>query len=137
MVGAALCGRPMSVKCLCFGRPHRGAPTVFFLLLFFSSLLVHAEPAIKIVNGRVKEVRVRDHQLILSVKHPATGETKELVLQIDERTGFKKGIHLGDFHPDDPVSADYEETSGGNSRAIQIRQVPLKGVPDEIRRPKI
>ena len=89
------------------------------------------------MNGRVKEVRAADHQLILSVKHPATGETKELALQVDERTGFKKGIRLEDFHPNDPVSVDYQEVSGGNSRAIQIRQVPLKGVPDEIRRPTI
>ena len=111
--------------------------STLYALLLFSPFFAHAEPAVKIVNGRVEEVRIKEHQLVLSVRHPATGETKALVLQVNENTGFKKGVRLEDFHPNDPVTVDYEETSAGGPHAIQIRQVPLKGVPDEIRRPKI
>ncbi len=59
---------------------------------------------------------------------------EQLILLIDERTGFKKGVSLKDFNPDDPVSIDYEETEVG-FHAIQIRRVPLQGVPEDIRRP--
>ena len=135
MVGAALCGRPMSMKCLCFGRPHRGAPTVFFIFLLLSlPFSAHAEPAVKIVNGREKEVRLSEHQLVLFFKRPATGQMEELVLKVDEGTGFKKGFRLEDFRPNEPVSVEYEEIPGQGPRATQVRKVPLRGVPNEIHR---
>ena len=105
--------------------------------LFLFSFPAHAEASVKIANGRVKEVLANEQELVLAFRHPATGKTEDLILKIDEGTGFKKGVHLQDFRPNEPVSVDYEEAAGGVLRAIQVRRVPLRGVPDEIRRPKI
>ena len=86
------------------------------------------------VNGRVKKISSDQKKLELSYQRPATGKIEQLIVLIDERTGFKKGVSLKDFNPNDPVSIDYEETQSG-FHAIQIRQVPLQGVPEDIRRP--
>ena len=109
-----------------------------FLLGLLSVLpFAGAESVVKIANGRVKEVFANEQELVLAFRHPATGKTEDLILKIDEGTGFKKGVHLQDFRPNEPVSVDYEEAAGGVLRAIQVRRVPLRGVPDDIRRPKI
>ena len=105
-----------------------------YAVLFAFPFSGHADPVVKIVNGRVKEVQLREQRLVLSFRRPATGLVEDLVLQIDGQTGFKKGVRLQDFRPDEPVSVDYEEASGSIPRAVQVREVPLRGVPDEIRR---
>ena len=107
-----------------------------FIAGFFLSLpLVWAETVVKVVNGRVKEVRLAEQKLVVRLRHPATGIMEDLVLQIDERTGFKRGTRLQDLHPQEPVSVDYEEMPGKiPPHAVQVKRVPLRGVPDEIRR---
>lgn len=106
--------------------------------LFATSLLVflplaHAGPSLKVVNGRVKEVQITDHKLVLFYRHPVSRRDEELILKIDERTGFGKRLHLEDLHGNDPVSVDYEENPGEIPRAIQVKRVDLNGVPEEIR----
>ena len=106
----------------------------FFLCLLLFLPFGRAESVVKIVNGRVKEVRLSEHQLVLFFKRPATGQMEELVLKVDEGTGFKKGFRLEDFRPNEPVSVEYEEIPGQGPRATQVRKVPLRGVPNEIHR---
>ena len=103
--------------------------------LLFVLPFAWAEPVIKVVNGRVKEVRLTEQRLVVRLRHPATGLMEDLVLQIDERTGFKRGLRLQDLHPEEPVSVDYEEIPGKiPPHAVQVKRVALRGVPDEIRR---
>ncbi len=88
----------------------------------------------RVVNGRIKKISADQKKVEIFFLRPATGKIEELFVLIDERTGFKKGAGLEDFGSGDPVSIDYEETESG-FRAIQIRLVPLQGVPEDIRRP--
>lgn len=107
----------------------------FFLFIALSVAPFFCDASvIKVVNGRVKEVRAKESELVLFVQRPATGKTEDWVLKVDRGTGFKQGVSLQDFHPNDPVSVDYEEISGGTLRAIQVRRVPLRGIPNEIHR---
>ena len=103
--------------------------------LFFVLPFAWAEPVVKVVNGRVKEVRLTEQRLVVRLRHPATGIMEDLVLQIDERTGFRRGIRLKDLRPEDPVSVDYEEIPGKiPPHAVQVKRVALRGVPNEVRR---
>ena len=91
-----------------------------------------AESVFKIVNGRVKDVSRTDEELVLSYRHPVTGEVEELVLKVDDGTGFSQGTKLADFKEGDPVSVDYEENPEGTPRAVQVKRVAIRGVPNEI-----
>ena len=114
----------------------RGKSFSLVLLLFLGGLLpvrgTEAEPIVKVVNGRVKEVSFTKQELILSYHHPVSGEEKDLTLKVDHATGFNEGVHLEDFKEGEPVSVDYEENPGGSFRAVQVKRVAVKGVPDEI-----
>ena len=101
------------------------------LTLVFSSL-TDASP-LKVVDGRVAEVRSKERELVLTYRHPVTRREEKLVLQVDQGTGFYEGAHLEDLHPNQPVSVDYEEGPSG-PKAVRIRQVPTRGIPKEIHR---
>ncbi len=80
----------------------------------------------------MKEVSPRKQELVLSYRHPVSGEVEELVLKVDEGTGLNKGTRLEDFKEGDPVSVDYEENPSQIPRAVQVKRVATSGVPDEI-----
>lgn len=101
-----------------------------YLLTFLSP--TQAEPVLKVVNGRVKEVSITKQELVLSYRHPVSGREEKLVLKVDSGTGFNPGLHFKDFKEGDPISVDYEEDSSGTPRAVQVNEVAVSGVPDEI-----
>lgn len=104
---------------------------IFALLstLFLLTSQAAAGEASRVVNGRVKEVGLETNELILSYRHPVSGQWEELVLNVDNQTGFGEGVRLQDLRGSDPVSAEYQEDPSGLARAISIRKVPLTGVP--------
>lgn len=114
----------------------RGKNFSLVLLLFLLGLFpvrgTEAEPIVKVINGRVKEVSFTTQELVLSYRHPVSGEEEDLTLKVDHGTGFNEGVHLEDFKEGDPISADYEENPSGSFRAVQVKRVMVKGVPDEI-----
>ena len=114
----------------------RGKNFSFVLLLFLLGLLpirgAEAEPTVKVINGRVKEVSFTTQELVLSYHHPVSGEEEDLTLKVDRGTGFNEGVHLEDFKEGDPISVDYEENPSGSFRALQVKRVQVEGVPDEI-----
>ena len=109
---------------------------VLTVLLLFSSLVrplgTEAGPVLKIVNGRVKEVSPTKQELVLSYRHPVSGQPEKLVIKVDQHTAFNKGLHFEDFKEGDPVSVDYEENPSGTPRAVQVKRVDVSGVPEEI-----
>ena len=46
---------------------------------------------------------------------------------------LEDGVRLADLKKQEPVTVDYLE-DGRTARALQIKRVPMKGVPKEIRR---
>lgn len=103
------------------------SPVAAGLILLFS--FSAAAEMTKVANGRIKTVQPEKQELVLSIQNPATGREEELRLKADNHTGFSEGIRLVDFKTGDPVSVDYAESAGALPRAIQIKQVPLTGVP--------
>jgi len=104
-----------------------------FLLLAVLVLhpAVQASEATKVVNGRVKKVLIDKQELILSYRHPVSGEPEELKLSIDGGTGFSKELRIEDFREDDLISADYQEDETGQARAVSVRRVDLYSAPVE------
>jgi hypothetical protein len=93
-----------------------------------------AQPVLKVVNGRIKEIRPEEAVLVLSYSHPVSGKTEELSLQVTEKTGFQEEVRLEDFEKEDPVSIDYEEKENSLPLALLVKRVPVKGVPKELAR---
>ncbi len=108
----------------------------FFLgiiLSFVVSLGLHADAAlIKTINGRVASVDTENAVIYLQFKHPATGETKQLVFQTDQNTGFRENLDFSELKENDPVSIDYEENSEDILLALYVEKVQLTGPPDGV-----
>ena len=104
-----------------------------FLLFLILSLVfsgqVSAGETLRVIDGRIKEISLAKHELVLSYRHPVTGRFEELKLLIDDQTSANEGIRLEDLRGDDPVSVTYEEIPGGLFHARDVRRVPLRGVP--------
>jgi hypothetical protein len=105
--------------------------TLLLLLSVLPAFAVSAvaESTLKVVDGRVKEVWLDRQEFTLSYRHPVSGEMEELVIKVDGGTGFSEGVRLEDFRGGDPVSVDYQEGPEGEARAVQVKRVPLRGVP--------
>lgn len=101
----------------------------FALALLLFAANVASEAALKVANGRIKEVGLERNEVVLSYLHPVNGETEELSFKIDPQTGFSGGFRLEELKRNEPVSIDYEENSEGLKRALLIKRVPLRGVP--------
>lgn len=109
----------------------------FFLTLTCLAVglqVASAQPVLKVVNGRIKEIRPEEAVLVLSYSHPVSGKTEELSLQVTEKTGFQEEVRLEDFEKEDPVSIDYEEKENSLPLALLVKRVPVKGVPKELAR---
>ena len=119
---STLCGKKCALK---FPR----YPFFLFIFGLFALAQACAEPPLKVVGGRVKEISSEEGRLTLSYFHPATGRDEELVLTVDSHTGFSEGVTLGDLRRNDPLSVDYEENEEGRVLAVQIKRVPLRGIP--------
>ena len=105
------------------------------ILLLFTVLVgpgvIGAQETLQVINGWVKEIRAGEQQLILSYRHPVSGKTEELVLQVDRRTGFPKGIRLEDLRRNDLLSVDYRIFSGAARafpEAVRVERISVKGV---------
>ena len=81
---------------------------------------------VKVVDGRVGEVRLRKKELVLVFQHPVTQKDEQLVLEIGKKTDFSEDLRLKDLKPNEPVSVDYEEKSQGKGRAVLIKRVPIR-----------
>ena|GEM_PF-5723718 len=103
----------------------------FLTLIFLVTFMDARAASLKIVDGRVAEVRSKERELVLAYRHPVTRREEKLVLQVDQGTGFYEGVHLEDLRPEQPVSVDYEEGPSG-LKAVRVRQVPIRGIPKEI-----
>jgi hypothetical protein len=90
-----------------------------------------ADPVLKVVSGRVKEIRLAQKELVLIYPHPVSRKEEVLFLQVDESTGFAEGIHFEGLQPGTVLSVDYLENERGGTRAVNVKKVPLKGVPIE------
>ena len=99
------------------------------MLGFFLPALEGAS-VLKVIDGRVDEVSLEESKLTLSYRHPVNLEEEKLILEVDEGTGFSEGVRFEDLKKGEPVSVDYEEASGSIPRAVQVREVPLRGVPE-------
>lgn len=97
----------------------------------FSLRPVDAKPPLKVINGRVREVQLEKSELRVTYRHPVSGQTEELLLRVDQETGFPEGLRLSDLQEGEPVSIDYEGGDGSSLRAVLVKPVPLKGVPLE------
>jgi len=106
------------------------------LILLFALVLLlpasWAERSIKVVNGRVKEIFVKESRLTVTYEHPVTQKQEDLILKVDLGTGFGDRLRLEDFRSGEPISVDYEESPSGEGRAILVKRVPLRGVPKEL-----
>jgi hypothetical protein len=106
------------------------ALSLFILPLFFLSD-AGADPVLKIVSGRVKEIRLAQKELVLTYPHPVSRREEVLFLRVDEATGFAEGIHFEGLQPGTALSVDYLESEKGEARAVSIKKVPLQGIPIE------
>lgn len=77
----------------------------------------------------MKETSIEKHELVLSYRHPVSGQMEEQVFKVDAGTGFPEGVRFEDLRANQPVSVDYREDSDGHTRAVRIRRVPLRGIP--------
>lgn len=112
----------------------RGRAVVSLALLFVFLSPVHAGPVLKVLNGKVKKVLSDRHEIVLSSRHPVSGRVEEWVFKVDPSTGFNEGVHLEDLRDGETVSVDYyEEGPDGFRRAVQVKRVPLRGIPREIK----
>lgn len=111
----------------------RGRAVVSLALLFVFLAPVRAEPVLKVLNGRVKKVLSDRHEIVLSSQHPVSGRVEEWVFKVDPSTGFNEGVRLEDLRDGETVSVDYEEGPDGYRRAVQVKRVPLRGIPREIK----
>lgn len=105
-----------------------GKLTLVLIALFAFSVPTHAVSVLKVANGQVKDISVSEKKITLSFEHPVTGEAEELMLHVDDQTGFPESSNLDDFKKGEPLTVDYEEDESGNCRAVQIKRVPLSGV---------
>lgn len=101
----------------------------FFLALLAFLPSVGADISTKVMNGRVKELRLGESELVLSYRNPVSLQDEELVLGVSEGTGFSEGVRFEDLREGEPLSVDYEEHSDGTARAILIKRVPIRGAP--------
>jgi len=106
---------------------------VFVLLFGMTGLSARAEEAIQVLDGRVEEVSPARSELVVLYYHPVSRNLERQVFRVDSATGLEDGLRLADLRKQDPVSIDYLE-DGRTARAIQIKRVPMKGVPKELRR---
>ena len=108
------------MKSLAFGQ-------ILILLFVWSPpfALGEAAPSLKVVDGRVKQVLPEKQELVLSYRHPVTGQWEELILKVDRQTGFSEGVRFEELQENDPLSIDYQENAEGNARAVRINRVPL------------
>lgn len=81
------------------------------------------------IDGRIQSVNPSRREVTLSFQDPVSGKTEELVLRVDSHTGFGEGVRFEDLKAGEPVAVDYQEEAGRPPLAIQIRRVPLTGVP--------
>jgi len=120
--------------------PHSGRRRALKALLLTALVLVGfetqagAEPVLKVINGRVKEIRTSEELLVLAYRHPVSGKTEELALKVSPGTGLPEGIRLEDFKKDEPLAVDYQEKPGEPPQALLVKRVPVKGVPKELAR---
>ncbi|MBI4115254.1 MAG: hypothetical protein HY447_01625 [Candidatus Omnitrophica bacterium] len=102
---------------------------LFLILSLIFSRQVGAGETLRMIDGKIKEISLEKHELVLSYKHPVTSRSEELKLIIDDKTSADEGVRLEDLRGDDPVSVTYEEIPGGLFYARDVRRVPLRGVP--------
>lgn len=104
----------------------------FLILLLFPSF-VFAAPVIKVISGKIEKVTAEKQELTLSYPHPVTGKNEKLIFRVDSATGFGEGIRLQDLREGQMVSVDYTEETAQLPRAVQVKRVPLRGIPREVR----
>lgn len=66
--------------------------------------------------------------------HPVNQSNEELTLKVDSGTGFEEGVHFEDLKQNELISVDYEETTEGILRAVQVKRVPLNETPEKFYR---
>ena len=108
-----------------------GFRRAWFFLSVMLAVFVHSVWAetVKMIDGRIQSVNPKQREITLSFQDPVSGKTEKLVLRVDAHTGFGEGVRFEDLKAGEPVAADYREEAGGPPLAVQIRRVPLTGVP--------
>lgn len=109
--------------------------SLLFLILFaaaFSFPCRAEEEPIQMIDGQIEEVKAGESQLAITYFHPVTRRKEKLVFNVDRGTGFDEGMKLEDLRVHEMVSIDYRE-EGGRARALQVKRVPMKGVPKELK----
>ena len=109
----------------------RLAFNLFLVLLLVSASGAAAEDVLKVVNGRVKEIRAGEGVIVLYFLHPVSREEEELPIHVDGGTGYDEGRGLKDLKKGMPLTVDYREDQEGNAQAVRVSEVPLSGVPVE------
>ncbi len=102
---------------------------IFLSVSLLFPLGARAEQVLKVMDGRVKEISSEKHELVLSYRHPVSGQMEEKTFEVDTATGFPEGMRFQDLRPNQPLSVDYQEGPQGKAHAVRIRAVPLRGVP--------
>ena len=102
--------------------------------LFVSIPLAFASSSVKVIDGRVHTVSLKENRLILSYRHPVTLEEEKLILEVGKETGFSEGVRLEGLKIGEPLSVDYEVGSDAKARAILIKRVPIRGLPKDFSR---
>lgn len=99
------------------------------LILFCTSVLHAAEPAMKTLSAHVVKVAEDGSSLDVDFRHPATKEVEHMTFYTDHQTGLSGFNGLRDLRAGQVVDIDYVE---GEKRRLFIRRiarVKLSGPP--------
>ena len=102
-------------------------------LIVFTTLAYASSP-VKVIDGRVDKVNLKENKLTLAYRHPVSREEEKLVLELNKETGFSEGARLENLKKGDLLTVDYKKGSETKAQAILIKRVPIRGIPKDLSR---